>query len=168
MPGGLPPTLSGYTTFIRNVMAIPIDVLPDDAPVVGDSFQAALDWVNPNLALVPSGSPSFPTIYARAVYNLAGDRLVNYAQDAPGAPNVEGAELPYFANLRATMKLGAFVAGAVSGTSDEGTSVSIAVPTAIAEGMTFDNLQNMKTPWGRTYLGIAQSFGPSVWGLTGL
>lgn len=163
---GQAPTLSGYTSFIRNVMRIGTDVLPDNSPYIEASYQAALDWVAPVLALIPSGSATQPSLYARAVYNLAGDRMVNYAQDAPDAPPVSGSDLPYFANIRATMKLDAFVGGVVSSTSDEGTSVSLAVPDEIAKGMTFDNLQRMKTPWGREYLGIIQSLGPSVWGVT--
>jgi hypothetical protein len=167
------PTFSGYLNFIRTVMAISTAVLPDNSIYIPWSYQMALRWVNTNLQQVQSQSfappdgldPTYPSLYAVAVYNLAGDRLVNYAQDVLNAPPVQGGTLPYFANLRATYKLNAFVAGAVNSTSDEGTSVSLTVPESLGQ-LTFDNLQRMKTPWGREYLGIAQSLGPSAWGLT--
>ena len=38
------------------------------------------------------------------------------------------------------------------------------VPKAFDE-LTIGNLQNLKTPWGRVYLGIAQSYG-TLWGLS--
>lgn len=171
------PTLAGFTSFIRNVMGINSTVLPDNAIYIPWAYQVSLRWVNTNLQAVrawgpigatpPDGiDPTYPSLYALAVYNLAGDNLVNYAQDVvPNVP-VDGGDLPYFANLRAGLKIDSFVGGVVSGTSDEGTSVSLAVPKEIAEGLTFANLQQMKTPWGRAYLGIAQSFGPSIWGVS--
>lgn len=152
------PTLAGYLDFIRNIMQIPVQALPDASPYIQYSYQVSLMWVARTLKVVPCSSSSYPTLYAIAVYNLAGDRLVNYAPDQTGST--------YFKDLRTDLKLNSFVAGAVSGTSDEGTSVSIAVPDAIAKDMTFDNLQRMRTPWGREYLGIIQSLGPSVWGLS--
>lgn len=158
------PTLAGYILFIRGVMGINTTVLPDASPAIEFSYVVAQDWASRQLRRVRSSSPLFPSLYALAVYNLAGDRLVNYAADVDNTP-VEGGDLPYFANLRATYKLNAFVGGVVNSTSDEGTSVGLTVPEAMS-GLTFDNLQRMKTPWGREYLGIAQSLGPSVWGLS--
>ncbi len=35
-----------------------------------------------------------------------------------------------------------------------------------AKNFTLANLQNLKTPWGRTYLGFAQAYGPSIIGLS--
>lgn len=172
------PSLAGFKAFIRNAMVINTTVLPDNSIYIPWAYQISLRWVNSNLQAVvtfsplgtsgggPDGiDPTYPTLYTLAVYNLAGDNLVNYAQDLPGALPVEGGDLPYFANLRATLKIDSFVGGVVSGSSDEGTSVSLAVPKELAEGLTFANLQQMKTPWGRAYLGIAQSFGPSIWGV---
>lgn len=173
------PSFNGFIEFIRNTMGIDSTVLPDNSVYIPWAYQVSLRWVNTNLQAViacgpigvgrggPDGiDPTYPSLYTLAVYNLAGDNLVNYAQDiVPNVP-VAGGDLPYFANLRAGLKIDSFTAGAVSGTSDEGTSVSIAVPKEIAEGLTFANLQQMKTPWGRAYLGIAQSFGPSIWGVS--
>ena len=34
------------------------------------------------------------------------------------------------------------------------------------KGLTLANLQNLKTPWGRMYLSIAQLAGPTIWGLS--
>jgi hypothetical protein len=32
--------------------------------------------------------------------------------------------------------------------------------------LTLAQLQNLKTPYGREYLALAQSYGPNVWGLS--
>ena len=151
------PTLAGFLSFVRNVMAIPRTALPDSAPVIGMAYNVALTIVNEALQVVGSASPAYPTIYALAVYNLAGDALVNYAQDVTGST--------YFADLRKSLNIGGFVSGVINSSSDEGTSQSLVTPEAM-QGLTFANLQQMKTPWGRTYLGFAQSYGPTVWGIS--
>ena len=43
-------------------------------------------------------------------------------------------------------------------------AISLVVQKA-AEAFQLSDLQNLKTPWGRTYLGFAQKYGPSVWGV---
>ena len=49
--------------------------------------------------------------------------------------------------------------------SDVSTSQSLAQPTWAA-GLTIGQLGMMRTPWGREYLSYAQSFGPTIWGVT--
>lgn len=158
-------------------MGITTAQLPDSSPVIGMAFAVALAIVNPALRIV--GIPSVDatgavlnsgglSIYALAAYNLAGDNLINYAQDPVGAPLVPGSGdpgLPFFAWTRKQLNINGFVSGVVSSTSDEGTSMSLVVQEA-AKAFTLKDLQNLKTPWGRTYLGFAQSYGPSAWGLT--
>ena len=157
------PTLAGFIIFIQNVMGIASVVLPVDSPSIVYAFNVALMTVNPQIAC--AGYPPCPMVpgnawswYALAVYNLAGDRLVNYAPDQSGQT--------YFANLRSNQgfNLNNFVAGVVTNTGDNGTNAGLTTPTQF-QAMTVADLQNLKTPWGREYLGIAQSVGTLV-GLT--
>lgn len=159
--------------FIRGVMGIGTDVLPDNSPVINFSYNVALMFVNPALQGVPgpcafAAAGTFDvSIFALAVYNLAGDRLINFAQDQPGAANVKGSKppMPYFQWARKQFNLNGFVSGAITSSSDNGTSASFEVPQW-AKNLTVSQLSNLQTPWGRTYLGIAQSYGPTIWGLS--
>ena len=161
------PTLGGFQGFITGVMRVPPSALSPDDPVVGYAYNWALDTVNEQLAFVPS-QPGAYSIYSRAVYNLAADLLINMAADAEGAPKFDApgndTSLPYWAYLRKQYGVLNFVAGVVQSTSDEGTSTGLLVPKAF-ENFTIANLQNLKTPYGRTYLGIAQSLG-TLWGMS--
>lgn len=149
------PTVAGYLAFIRNVMGISTGALPDNTPVIGYSYASAKMRVNPILATVPCPDVLYPTYYAYAIYNFAADRLVNFAPDQTGST--------YFKDLREALNITGFVGGVIQSSSDESTSQSMLVPNAMA-GLTFNDLQMMKTPWGREYLGLAQAYGPSVWG----
>lgn len=151
------PTFAGFLAFVSNVMAIPPSALPTASPYPAMAFNTAQNLVNVALQGLTNFDPSQPTLYAVAVYNLAGDILVNIAPDQPGST--------YFANLWAGYGGNGFTAGVVSSTSDEGTSASFAVSQAL-QNLTLGDLQLLKTPWGRAYLAIAQSYGPSVWGLS--
>lgn len=160
------PTLAGFLSFVRDAMNIPASALPSNSPWIGYAFGNALALVNPSLKAV--AIPQFDTagaalntgnwsMYVLAVYNLAADNLVNYAVDQPGNT--------YFEKLREKLNILGFVSGVVQSSADESTSVSIVVQEA-AKAFTLANIQNLKTPWGRAYLGIAQSYGPSTWGMT--
>lgn len=155
------PTLAGFTAWVYSVMGVPTSVLPSDSPYLTYAFDTALYVVNRVLQNV------VPHIYVQAVYNLGGDNLANYAQDASGAPPVPNTEppLPYWANMRRVLKINDFISGVIQSASDEGTSESMIVQEA-ARNFTLANIQNLKTPWGRRYLSIAQDYGPSVWGLS--
>lgn len=158
-----PPTLAGFLAFIRGNMAINTTVLPDNAPVIPMAFQIAMDLVNCDLNLAS------PDIYTLAVYNLGGDNIINFAPDVqppvPYAATDNAGELPFFAYLRSKWKLLDFNSGVVQSTGDEGTNVSLVVQEA-AKNFTIANLQQLKTPWGRQYLAFAQSYGPTIWGLS--
>ena len=132
-------------------MGIDSTNLPDVSPAITYAFGIALVVVNRALCAVS------PYIYKLAVYNLAGDNLINWA------PDVNGQD--YFQKLREEQKIANFQAGVVSATTDSSTSVSLEMMEA-AKGFTMANLQNIKTPYGRQYLAFAQEYGPSIWGLT--
>jgi hypothetical protein len=163
---GQPPTEAGYLEFIRTIMRIPVEALPDDSPAIHCSFCSAQTLVNCTLMIVGNACPDQPSYYAWAVYNLAGDMLVNYAPDNDNAqPPVEPPNDHYFTILRQSMGLATFVPGLIQSSSDEGTSQSFMVPGWM-EQMTLANLQQLKTPWGRQYLMLAQAYGPTIWGIS--
>ena len=149
------PTLAGFLWFVQNIMGIGSEYLPTDSPSIQFAYDAALNIVNPVFNGVPSQATS-PSVYAQMVYNLAGDTLVNIAPDQ--------AEQTYFATLRTKFNCLGFVGGVIQSSSDEGTSESMVVPDQV-KMFTIANLQNLKTPWGRAYLGYAQSVG-TLWGLS--
>jgi len=83
------------------------------------------------------------------VYNLAGDQLINYASDVPPST--------FFADMRASLNINAFVSGVLSSQADATTSSTVAVPQSLNQ-LTLGDLQNLKTPWGRVYLSLAQGW----------
>jgi hypothetical protein len=145
------PNVTDYTAFLRGNVGIPVADLPDDSMWITATLAIAVGQVN--LALTCTVQP----MYCLACYNLAADRLINFAVDLP--------QRSYFADLRKQLGVTVFAAGLVSSSSDAGTSQSLEVIEA-AKKMTLTDLQLAKTPYGRTYMGIAQSYGPTVWGLT--
>ena len=161
------PTLAGFMAFITNTMRVPTSALPANSPFIRYAFANALAIVNPALqaACIPDRDAAGVslntggwTIYAEAVYNLAAHNLIEYTPDQPG--------FAWFEKLRKKLNMNGFVSGVVQASGDESTSVSMVVQEA-AKNFTLMNLQQMKTPYGRTYLGFAQSYGPSTWGITG-
>lgn len=158
------PTLAGFISFIRNVMQISADNLPDNAAVISYALSFALARVNPALngaGYAPGVVGTQPVSwYTTAVYNLGGDGIINYAPD-PVAPG----DTSYFTDLRTKMNIGAFVSGVISSAGDEGTNESMVTSKAF-ENLTMFDLQNLKTPYGRQYLAIAQMYGPSIVGLS--
>jgi hypothetical protein len=154
-------TLAGFMSFIRDNMQIPASALPDGSYSILMALAISESIVNPALKVVgPCGSNSLgytgPSIYDLAVYNLAGDNLINFASDVPGGT--------FFATARQGYGLNSFVAGVVSSTSDNGTGESMTVPDSLKD-LTLQNLQSLKTPWGRQYLYFAQAYG-TLWGLS--
>lgn len=154
---------AGFLSFIRQQMAIDAENLPDGSPSIPFCLALALAVVNPVIARI-SGSPGpvcppgLPrvSLYEVAVYNLAADYLINYTTD------VEDGD--FFSEARAKYKIGNFTPGVVQSTSDEGTSSSLVVQK-MAEEFSLGDLQNLKTPYGRQYLTIAQSVGID-WGIS--
>jgi hypothetical protein len=97
------------------------------------------------------------SLYNFAVYNLAADRLFNYAPDIRGQT--------FFKDQRIKLNLATSRFGVVSGSGDQGSYTNLLNPEAMKR-FTLRDLQMLKTPWGREYMGIAQMYGPTVWGLT--
>ena len=145
------PTLAGFTAWVYTAVGIPSAALPTDSVWLEYAFNAAMEIVNITIQIAS------PSIYTLAVYNLAADNLLNWAQDTPPST--------FFVTTREAMKLTSFVAGVVDGAGDQGTNANILNPDFLKE-LTMGNLQNLKTPYGRQYLAFAQDYGPSVWGLT--
>ena len=145
------PNVTDYTAFLRGNVGISVADLPDDSMWITATLGIAIAQVN--LALTRLVRP----MYCLAVYNLGADRLINFALDLP--------QRSYFADLRKSLGVTVFAAGLVSSSSDAGTSQSLQVIEA-AQKMTLTDLQLAKTPYGRAYMGIAQSYGPTIWGLT--
>jgi hypothetical protein len=154
------PTAAGFLVFIRQQMGISTAVLPDTSPYVGWAFNVAVEIVNLQLDCIS------PLIYGLAVYNLAADNLINYAQDLPGAPIIDGSQPPaaFFQALRQSWDITGFVPGVITSSADVSTSESLLVPDFM-KGLTLADLQNLKTPYGRQYLAFAQRIGTN-WGLS--
>jgi hypothetical protein len=150
-----PPTLEGYINWVRQIMGVPVVVLADDSIYLEMSYDIAYEIVNRYIWAVNPG------IFTVAVYNLAGDYLVNIAQDDPALPPPDNT---YWTDLRQSMQINSFIPGLINQASDQGTSAGMKL-LASMENLTIGDLQALKTPWGRVYLGIAQSVG-SMWGLT--
>lgn len=144
-------SFAGYLEFVRGIMGVPLDVLPDGSMYLTWSYETSVHLVNLKIRQADA------FLYAQCVYNLAGDVLVNIAMDPPGAPIYKDG-LPYWAWVRKQYGLNNFIAGTIASSSDEGTSQSVATIDQI-KGLTLADLQNLKTPWGRWYLGIASSVG---------
>ena len=72
--------------------------------------------------------------------------------------------MTFFSALRTQLKMNAFFPGMVQGAGDQGTSASFDSPEFF-KGLSLYDLQLMKSPWGRSYLALAQKAGPAVWGI---
>lgn len=131
-------------------MGLSTSVMPDNSVFFTYAFDVALEIVNPLLGCVS------PLIFMLAVYNLAGDNLVNWAMDTPPST--------YWADLRKSFGILNFTGGVVSSAGDESTNVSLEIVEGL-KNLTIGQLQNLKTPYGRQYLGWAQEVGTS-WGIS--
>jgi len=174
-----PPTLPGFIAWIRAIMGIQTKYLPDDWPAIPWALNTALATVNKLLQIIPGPPGTCDLIYTQAVYNLAGDYLVNWSPDVTtdettdqpiwyiqpdltSDPPIPGQG--YFQFLRNKWNLDGFVAGVVNASGDVSTNVSFTIPKGMEE-LTFADLQNLKTPWGRRYLELAQQVG-TAWGIS--
>ena len=159
-----PPDAAGFLAFVRTQMGITPQQLPDASPYFAVAFAVALEIVNKAIACAS------PLMYKLAVYNLGGSNLLNYAQDPiPIVPYPPGmnppSEIGFFAYTRKAYNMLGFVSGVINAAADESTSESMIVPDAFKD-LTLANLQQLKDPYGRRYLEIAQDYGPNVWGLS--
>ena len=71
----------------------------------------------------------------------------------------------YFSNARRQLKIGAWVPGVVTSANDVSTGTGLLNPDFM-RGLTIENLDLLKTQFGRSYLSLAQKYGPSAWGVT--
>lgn len=143
------PTFPGFLTFVRGTMGISTTVLPDSAPVLEDSYALALETVNLAIRISPLN-------YIKAVYNFAGDAVINEAPDQTDST--------FFADLRTKWNILDPISGVVASSGDVSTNQSLTVPEQFST-LTLADLQQFKTPYGRAYLSIAQKYGV-LWGLT--
>lgn len=149
--------LTDFIWFIENEMGVPASALPADPSTDPDiliAFEVAKATVNPILGCVS------PIYYNLALYNFGGDYLINWASDSYASEPCS----TYFADLRKDMDITSFKAGVVQSTADVTTSTTLAISDT-NKNMTLSDLQNLKTPYGRAYLAIAQKFG-EIWGLS--
>lgn len=144
------PSLAGFITWARTAIGVTTAQLPDDSVWFVYAYNVAIEIVYTQINCVS------PTIYTLAVYNLAGDNLINFAQDVPPST--------FFADARKNFLIYSFVAGVITSSADQSTSQSLGVPESL-KNLTLGNLQNLKTPWGRAYLAFAQDMG-TLWGLS--
>ncbi|HEF4835462.1 TPA: hypothetical protein SAO52_000138 [Burkholderia vietnamiensis] len=144
------PNLADFTTFVYN-QGVPQADLPTDSQYLQWAYTMAL-----NLALMPPCSVP-PIVYVLAVYNLGMHRLLKVAQDTPSST--------FFSKQREAFKLMAFVGGIVQSSADNGTSNSLVAPDFM-KNLTMQDLDLLKTPWGREYLAYAQQYGPDVVGVS--
>lgn len=98
---------------------------------------------------------------------VTGANTFVYAlQTDPGTATLVGTYgTVFFTTQRANYKLLSFSAGAISSSSDQGTSESTVNPDFFRH-LTFTDLNLMLTPWGRNYMSFAQCYGPTVVGLS--
>ena len=159
MSGSIQPTLAGFIGFAQS-QGFTTSIIPAASVWYVYAFNVAMDIVNQAL------NAASPTIYTLAVYNLATDNLVSWAQDVPGGPPYPNSDppVPYFQGLRASLNIAKFTPGVVTSASDVSTSTSL-LNQEVFKNMTLGDLQNLKTPWGRQYLAFAQMYG-TLWGLS--
>jgi hypothetical protein len=142
------PTLEGYLEFLRNIVGLTTTVLPNNSYYIEWSYRMSVNLVWDVLRNIPSPPDQF--LYEQAVYNLGADFLLGNAVDVSGQD--------FFAKYQQKYNLRAFVGGVIESASDETTSSSMVVPEAF-NNLTIQNLQSLKTPYGRMYLSIVQSLG---------
>lgn len=145
------PNLGDYTLFVQNEVGIGPAYLPTDSFWYTTTFNIAMEIVNNQMALVS------PTIYTLMVYNLGADRIVNFATDQPGQT--------FFKKLKQQLRLSSYYGGVVQSSSDGGTSAN-AIPPDSVKLFTLQDLQTLKTPWGRQYMAFAQMYGRNIVGLS--
>ncbi len=159
------PTVAGFQTFLTNVVQVPTAALPSDSPIITYAFDFALATVNIQLSVAWS-PPNSWSPFQLAVYNLASDLLINWAQDPSDEPAIYGPDedQQYFSWLQSRFGVSEFVAGVIQSSNDVSTGQSFVVPDQF-KGLTIGQLTNLKTPYGRTYLSLTQSIG-TLWGAT--
>ena len=142
----------------------------------------SLDWsgglvtVTAGSALGYNSGQCFPVAVvgaAPAAYNgcftatVTGSATFTYPLESnPGAATSPGMfNMSFFWQARQSLSLNSLVAGPVQSTGDQGTNTTLVVPDFF-KTLTFEDLDLIKTPWGRRYLAYAQKAGPTVVGVS--
>ena len=144
------PSEADFILFCRNVAGITTTVMPDGDPGFDYAYAFALQWIPQTLNCV-SG-----VMYTAAIYNWGVSLLIEFQQDQAGQT--------FFADLRKQFGVNNFVAGVIQSTSDETTSDTLEIGTALAN-MNIADLQRVKDPFGRRALSMMSALGP-LWGLS--
>lgn len=157
------PSLAGYTNWLYGTVGIPVTWLPTNQEWITWSYNTAIATVHPLIKRVPG------PMYLQAVYNLGTHVLLTNCPDPVPAPvppyqTDSTGDYGFFQWYRKQNNVLSNTLGTVNSSSDEGTSVSLTVPKQ-AENLTLSQLQMQTTPYGRAYLGIAQSIGTN-WGIS--
>lgn len=126
------------------------------SPYVGWALNYALEVAlsGPGIG---AGLSGFAGQYLLAVYNLALHQLLKIAQDQPNQS--------FFTQIQAQYKLGTLVPGPVLASGDHATSETLLLPEFF-KNLTLSELDLIKTPYGREYLGYAQMYGPNIVGFS--
>ena len=106
---------------------------------------------------IGGGLAGFAGQYVIAVYNLGMHQLLKIGQD--------GTNQTFFAQIRTQFKLTSLVPGPVLASGDQATSETLLLPDFF-KGLTLSQLDLLKTPYGRDYLGYAQDYGPTIVGVS--
>ncbi|MCX7898514.1 MAG: hypothetical protein N2444_00225 [Methylocystis sp.] len=150
------PTAAGFLAFLRTAVGVPLSALPDDSDFIPEVYNYAINVAYSGFAAMPNADPSRRSLYATLVYNLGAHVLVSICPDQTGQT--------FFKALREKLALNSAFGGMITSASDEGTSASAVIPDWVSQ-MTLDEFDLIKSPWGRTYLRMAQKpFGP--WGIS--
>ena len=149
------PNVTDLYTFLTTVAGIPAAVLPSNSPYIPWALSYAEEKTL--MVLYAIGQD----YYCFAVYCLATSFLINWC---PDNATLNPPNSTYFATLRKTWNLTGFVGGTIQSSADESTSESLLAPEFL-KGLTLDQLQSLKDPYARQWLGMQQSLG-SLWGLS--
>lgn len=144
------PNTTDLYTFLTTIAVVPVAALPSTSPYLAWALSYAEEKTL--LVLYAIGQD----YYCFAVYCLATSFLLNWCPDQPGQT--------FFATARTDMKLTGFVGGTVQSTADQSTSESLLMPQFLA-GLTLQQLQALKDPYGRMWLSSQQDLG-SIWGIS--
>ena len=144
------PNLADFTTYVRN-QGVTTTVLPDGSPYLTWAFNYGV-----NVTSQPPGN--MPAIlYVLACYNLGMHYLLTITQDQSGQT--------FFADQRKAYSLLTFISGAVISSGDNGTNETLSEPEFL-KGLLIGDLDQLKTPWGRSYLDYAQQYGSTIVGVS--
>ncbi|WP_320533661.1 hypothetical protein [Robbsia andropogonis] len=144
------PNLADFTTFVYS-QGVPQADLPADSDYLVWSF----DIAKARTLVAPFSLP--PILYVMAVYNLGMHTLVGLGQDLEGQT--------FFTTAREKFKFGSFAAGPVVSTGDNGSQTTLLAPEFL-KNLTLQDLELLKTPWGRYYLAYAQQAGSTAFGVS--